>query len=112
MSLPSLKVEAEEGIPAPCDDFRVLCRLAKDLIANLSFRIVETFLISLSVVHFMGFSAFFEGGETLPSSEPIRSTSDENESVIVDIWTGNLCCRVRSGTLTCLAEGFLNLVTS
>jgi len=108
MSWPSFKIEADEGISVPCDDFKTLCRLVKRLIANLSFRVVET----LSVVHFMDVWAFFDAGKTLPSSEPIRSTLDENESVIVDIWTGNLYCRVRSGTSACLAEGFLNPVTS
>lgn len=104
MSFPSFKMETAEGIPVPCDDFKTLCRLAKRLIANLSFRIAETFLILLSVAHFMDFWTFFDASKPLPSSEPIRSTSDETASVIVDTWMGNLCCRVRSGISACIAE--------
>jgi len=108
----SFKTEADGGIPVPCDDFKTLCCLAERLMANLSFCIVETFLILLLVVHLMDFWAFFNAGKALPSSEPTRSTSDENESVVVDIWTGNLCCWERSGTSVDLAEGFLNPITS
>ena len=91
MSMPFYKMEADECIPVPCDDFKTLCRLAK----CLSFRIAETLLI---------FWTFFDVSKPLPSSEPIGSTSGDNASVIVDIWTGNLCCRVRSGTSACIAE--------
>ena len=108
MSLRPFKTGANEGIPVPCDDLKTLCRLAKRLRANFNFRIVETFLILLSVVRFIDFWTFFDAGRTLPSSGPILSTSDENESVIVDIWTGKLCCLVRSGAPACFAERFLN----
>jgi len=76
--------------------------------ANLSFGIVETFLILSSVVHSVEFWAFFDADKTLPSSEPIRSSSDENES---DVWPGKLCCLERSGTSACIAERSLNPVT-
>jgi len=76
--------------------------------ANTSFRIVETFLILLSVVHNVNFLAFFDAGKTLPSSEPLRSSSDENEP---DIWTGKLCCLERGDTSACTAERFLDPVT-
>lgn len=99
MSMPSFKMEADEGTPAPCDDFKTLYRLAK----RLSFRIAETFLILLSIAHFMDFWTFFDASKPLPSSEPIRSTSCDNASEIVDIWTGNLCYRVRSGTSACIS---------
>ena len=81
-----------EGITLPCDDFKKSSRLAKRLMASLSFRIVETFLILPVLVHFMDLWAFFDAGKTLPSVEPTRSSSDENESVVVDTWTGDLCC--------------------
>ena len=112
LSLLSFKKEADEGILEPCDDVKTLCRLAERRMANLSFRIVATFLILSSVVHLMDFWAFLDAGKTLPSSEPIRSTPGENKSAVFDIWTGDLCCGERSGTSACLAEGFLNPITS
>jgi len=111
MSLPSFKIEADVDIIVPCDDFKTFCRLAKRLMANISFRIVETFLILSAAVHF-NFKAFLDAGKTLPSNEPTPSSLDGNESVVVDIWTGNLFCRERSGTSACVAEEFLNPVTS
>ena len=80
--------------------------------ASLSFRIVETFLILSFLVHFMDFWAFFDACKTLPSVGPTPSSSDENESVVVDTWTGDLCCREPSGTLSCLGDGFLSPITS
>ena len=80
--------------------------------ASLSFRIVETFLILSFLVHFMDLWAFFDAGKTLPSVVPTRSSSDENESVVVDTWTGDLCCREPSERSSCLGDGFLNPITS
>jgi len=60
----------------------------------------------------MDFWTFVDAGRTLSSSEPIPSTSDGNESVIVDIWTGKFCCLDRSGASACFGEKFLNPRTS
>jgi len=76
--------------------------------ANLSLRIVKTFLILSSVVHGANFLALLDAGKTLSSSESIRSSSDENES---DIWTGKLCCLERGDTSACIAERVLDPFT-
>ena len=101
-----------EAISLPCDDVKTSSRLAKRLMASLSFRIVETFLILPFLVHFMDFSAFFDAGKTLPSVGPTPSLSDENESEVVDTGTGDMCCRGSSETSSCLGDGFLNPITS